>query len=225
MSKETLHLLLRMNHDRLETQIALQCAPLLTGVKISNLLTVASDRKQEAEGLFEGTAVSCYMLYESGEKTTFLLYLRSGLTEYLAKEDVKRLMERFGYHAMKLERILERVSEKYTSYMDGTGGRVNIHSRHPAERNFHTYPSGFPHEIGLLLGYPPADVQGFIRNNGQNYLCTGYWKVYSNQSECKRIFRGYSQARERLIYMVSHGMGIGDILKIHGLHQYKSITI
>ena len=33
MSKETLHLLLRMNHDRLETQIALQCAPLLTGVK------------------------------------------------------------------------------------------------------------------------------------------------------------------------------------------------
>lgn len=27
MSKETLNLLLRMNHDRLETQIALQCAP------------------------------------------------------------------------------------------------------------------------------------------------------------------------------------------------------
>ena len=205
MSKETLHLLLRMNHDRLETQIVLQCAPLLTGVKISNLLTVASDRKQEAEGLFEGTAVSCYMLYESREKTTFLLYLRSGLTEYLAKEDVKRLMERFGYHAMKLERILERVSEKYTSHMDGTGG--------------------FPHEIGLLLGYPPADVLGFIRNNGQNYLCTGYWKVYSNQSECKRIFRGYSQARERLIHMVSHGMRIGDILEIHGLHQYKSIRI
>ena len=132
MSKETLHLLLRMNHDRLETQIALQCAPLLTGVKISNLLTVTS--QQEAAGLFEGTAVSCYMLYESREKTTFLLYLRSGLMEYLAETDVKRLMERFGYHAMKLERILERVSEKYTSHMDGTGG--------------------FPHEIGLLLGYP-----------------------------------------------------------------------
>ena len=106
MSKETLHLLLRMNHDRLETQIALQCAPLLTGVKISNLLTVTSHRKQEAAGLFEGTAVSCYMLYESREKTTFLLYLRSGLMEYLAETDVKRLIERFGYHAMKLERIL-----------------------------------------------------------------------------------------------------------------------
>ena len=205
MSKETLHLLLRMNHDRLETQIALQCAPLLTGVKISNLLTATSHRKQEAAGLFEGTAVPCYMLYESSEKTTFLLYLRPGLMEYLAETDVKRLMERFGYHAMKLERILERVSEKYTSHMDGTGG--------------------FPHEIGLLLGYPPADVLGFIQNNGRNYLCTGYWKVYSNQSECKRIFRGYSQAREMLIHMVSRGMGIGDILKIHGLHQYKSMTI
>lgn len=50
MSKETLHLLLRMNHDRLETQIALQCAPLLTGVKISNLLTVTSHREAGGSG-------------------------------------------------------------------------------------------------------------------------------------------------------------------------------
>lgn len=205
MSKDTLHLLLGMNHDRLETQIALQCAPLLTGVKISNLLTVTSAGNQEVMGLFEGTAISCYLLYGSSDKTTFLLYSRSGLMEYLAKEDIKSLMGRFGYHALKLERILERVSEKYTAHMDGN--------------------SGFPHEIGLLLGYPSADVLGFIQNNGRNYLCTGYWKVYSNQSECRRIFRRYNQARERLIHMVSHGLGIGDILEIHGLHHYKSMTI
>ena len=92
MSKETLNLLLRMNHDRLETQIALQCAPLLTGMKISNLLTVRSSRTQEVMGLFEGTAISCYLLYGSGDKTTFLLYSRSALMEYLAEEDIERLM-------------------------------------------------------------------------------------------------------------------------------------
>ena len=179
MSKETLNLLLRMNHDRLETQIALQCAPLLTGMKISNLLTVRSSRTQEVMGLFEGTAISCYLLYGSGDKTTFLLYSRSALMEYLAEEDIERLMGGLGYHVLGLEQILECVSEKYTAHMNGNGG--------------------FPHEIGLLLGYPPADVLGFIRNNGRNYLCTGYWKVYSNQSECRRIFRRYNQARERLI--------------------------
>lgn len=205
MSKETLNLLLRMNHDRLETQIALQCAPLLTGMKISNLLTVRSSRAQEVMGLFERTAISCYLLYGSGDKTTFLLYSRSALMEYLAEEDIERLMGGLGYHVLGLEQILECVSEKYTAHMNGNGG--------------------FPHEIGLLLGYPPADVLGFIRNNGRNYLCTGYWKVYSNQSECRRIFRRYNQARERLIHMVSRGLGIGDILEIHGLHQYKSMTI
>ena len=125
--------------------------------------------------------------------------------EYLAEEDIERLMGGLGYHVLGLEQILECVSEKYTAHMNGNGG--------------------FPHEIGLLLGYPPADVLGFIRNNGRNYLCTGYWKVYSNQSECRRIFRRYNQARERLIHMVSRGLGIGDILEIHGLHQYKSMTI
>ena len=201
MSKETLHLLMTMNHDNLETQIAMQCAPLLTGMKISNLLTVRSSRTQEVMGLFERTAISCYLLYGSGDKTTFLLYSRSALMEYLAEEDIERLMGGLGYHVLGLE----CVSEKYTAHMNGNGG--------------------FPHEIGLLLGYPPADVLGFIRNNGRNYLCTGYWKVYSNQSECRRIFRRYNQARERLIHMVSRGLGIGDILEIHGLHQYKSMTI
>ena len=34
----------------------------------------------------------------------------------------------------------------------------------------------FPHEIGLFLGYPPEDVEGFIQEpNGQKY--TGIWKV------------------------------------------------
>ena len=32
----------------------------------------------------------------------------------------------------------------------------------------------FPHEIGLLLGYPVEDVLGFIRYQGKNYLYTGY---------------------------------------------------
>ncbi len=32
----------------------------------------------------------------------------------------------------------------------------------------------FPHEMGLLLGYPVEDVVGFMENNGKNYLYSGY---------------------------------------------------
>ena len=39
--------------------------------------------------------------------------------------------------------------------------------------------AGFPHEIGLLLGYRQRIMTGFIENNGKNFLYIGYWKVYS----------------------------------------------
>lgn len=205
MSKETIHLLMNMNQDKLETQISIQCAPLLTGRKISNLLTVGTGKRNEVLKIFRNTAVSCYALYTSEEKTTFLIYRNDKLERYLGLPDTERLMAYFGYSNQGLGRILRSVAGKYRAHMDG----------HRC----------FPHEIGLLLGYPPGDVMGFIENNGKNCLCSGYWKVYSNMTECKRIFRGYSYARERVIHMVSRGMDIADILAIYELHQYQSMTI
>ena len=41
----------------------------------------------------------------------------------------------------------------------------------------------FPHEIGIFLGYPLADVAGFIRNKGRNCKCIGTWKVYGDAFE------------------------------------------
>ena len=45
----------------------------------------------------------------------------------------------------------------------------------------------FPHEIGLFLGFPPADVKGFIE--GKPCKCTGLWKVFeSDEAEAKQYF-------------------------------------
>ena len=43
MSQETWEILCGMKTDDVELQLALQCAPLITGLKISNLLTISSD--------------------------------------------------------------------------------------------------------------------------------------------------------------------------------------
>ncbi len=61
---------------------------------------------------------------------------------------------------------------------------------------------GFPHEIGLFLGYPAVDVRGFMRNG--DCKCTGLWKVYeSDEAEARRMFarcrnctRAYLHRRE-----------------------------
>ena len=52
------------------------------------------------------------------------------------------------------------------------------------------------HEIGIFLDYPLGDVIGFIQNGGQNYKCSGCWKVYCNECEALKMFQKYHKCRE-----------------------------
>ena len=56
-----------------------------------------------------------------------------------------------------------------------------------------TKASGFPHEIGLFLGFPAEDVEGFIRNRGEGCRLCGYWKMYGNEQEAKRLFEHFQK--------------------------------
>ena len=59
----------------------------------------------------------------------------------------------------------------------------------------------FPHEIGVLLGYPLADVIGFISNGGRNCRGQGCWKSYSDPAGAKRsqeIYRKCTSIYKRL---------------------------
>ena len=54
----------------------------------------------------------------------------------------------------------------------------------------------FPHEIGLFLGYPPEDVQGFILHTGNCCKCCGCWKVYGNEEKAVRAFAKYKKCSD-----------------------------
>lgn len=54
----------------------------------------------------------------------------------------------------------------------------------------------FPHEIGLFLGYPPEDVNGFINETPQNCKYTGMWKVYGDVEKAKKTFARYKKCSE-----------------------------
>ncbi|MFR1129464.1 MAG: DUF3793 family protein [Enterocloster bolteae] len=153
--------------------------------------------------LFKETAVSCCILYESSEKPHFF-FISDRLLKRIWTGRGKGSHGPVWLQGMGFGGVLSLVSIKYEEHMEDC--------------------AGFPHEIGLLLGYPAKDVTGFIENNGKNFLYIGYWKVYSDLSECKRIFQSYNHAREHIIHMVSRGMKIDAILRIHNLNQYKSMT-
>lgn len=57
------------------------------------------------------------------------------------------------------------------------------------------FSSGLPHEIGIMLGIPGGDVEGFIKNSGMNYILNGYWKVYSRPERAVKLFKEYDYSR------------------------------
>ena len=192
MSGETFHILQRLAGSGTEKQVVLQCAPLLTGIKLSNLLNVRTDQKEEVLRLFAGTAVSCRVLYDFDGRMSLLLYREDRMRAHLERSDVRRMLDGFGYAGMGIKETLLLLSIRYQEHMDGL--------------------RAFPHEIGLLLGYPPVDVAGFMENNGERFLYSGYWKVYGNLTETLKVFEQYDRAREYVIHMAGSGRAIREIL-------------
>ncbi len=183
MSSETLQMMENMDREALDTQLAMQCAPVLAGVKVSNLLNIPRVHVESAEEMLAESPLSLSLLYTAGSRATLLLYWKDALEAYLGTEEVRKLLAAWGYTVFALEAVLERFSERYCS--------CRIRGNH------------YPHEIGLLLGYPVEDVRGFVENQGKNFLCSGYWKVYANRREAEALFALYEDTRERTVRMLT----------------------
>ena len=72
----------------------------------------------------------------------------------------------------------------------------------------------FPHEIGIFLGYPTEDVEGFIAHKGEHYKLCGSWKVYGDPEQAQRSFRNYERCRKFLCNKLNQGVDIYRALKI-----------
>lgn len=192
MTQEVFKIVREMDLKNIETQLALQCAPLLTGLKISNLLIIPSENESLVRILIRKTGISCYRLARSKDKITFLLFRRMQLESFLKKENAKKILKEQGYDNLTLGGILAYFQMRYQAYKDGT--------------------LEFPHEMGILLGYPIEDVSGFINHKGRNYLYSGYWKVYENMQEKVALFQQYQKAKETLIRLLASGLKMEEIL-------------
>ena len=64
----------------------------------------------------------------------------------------------------------------------------------------------FPHEIGLFLGYPPEDVQGFLDH--RPCKCCGCWKVYGDEKKAKKTFDLYKKCERVYCQQLARGIDI-----------------
>ncbi len=203
MSHEVLQIVKTMNREDIQTQVALQCAPLLIGIKIANLLIVPNSKAKYIGSLFQDTSIAVHIICQSDKKTFFLLFNVCELKKYLNQNKQSEILKTLGYNTANFESMMEEFSNRYEAYIQNRGL--------------------FPHEIGLFLGYPVEDVVGFIENEGKNFLYIGYWKVYSNPSKAAQLFEQYNEAKEMVIRMVSTGIGIRNILKHYSFNQRNQL--
>ena len=191
MCEEVKRMLFGLDMNDIMTKLALQCSPVIAGVKMSNLIVVKKAMIPQVKKIFAGTGLEIFVFCSFNENSYALIYREEELMNWLNQKDVSMLLEKFGYSNLDIKDILCKVSKRYRRYC-----------RDEAD---------FPHELGLLLGFPTEDVVGFIENDGRNFLLCGYWKVYSDIERADKQFKKFDRAKEDAIRLI---FGKRDILEL-----------
>ena len=88
MSGETWEILQNMEMEDVELQMALQCAPVITGIKISNLLSIQLQGYHRMIDIVKDSGLSVYTLGVAKDRVTIFLYHEERLKHFLKQENV-----------------------------------------------------------------------------------------------------------------------------------------
>lgn len=162
-----------------EEYLVRNCAPTLAGLKTVSLFTCpCPNREALLESLrkmnrkLRGKGLRVVPLRFSREKALIYLYRPSHLARDLSHQTALGILRRNGYTPGTCEECLCQLMHRLRRQEE------------------------FPHEIGLFLGYPPEDVEGFMTNRACNCKCTGCWKVYGDEAAARKKFAQYRQCTQ-----------------------------
>lgn len=182
--------------------LANHCMPTLLKAKPSSLIIV--DKKyisclDEFLCAFEHN-IACFncrwiLLCEMDSRLFLLVYNEDLLYEALVIKKRQQFLSFYGYDFGNniIDNTFRKMQHRYMDYWASDGK--------------------FPHEFGIILGYPLADVKGFINNHGQNYLFCGMWKVYEEAQIASRIFTEYRQMKDKAQSLIVSGTSLIEMME------------
>lgn len=174
----------------LEEAIIEHGSPTLAGLKagcLFNFPMMGAELDEEVRrlnGVFGKKGCGIALMRCRMGRSLLFLYRNSDLSEMLNQAETAEFLRRAGYRDLTVSSAIATLKEKLSR--EGC----------------------FPHEVGLFLGYPLADVEGFIQNRGAGCRMCGCWKVYSNECEARRRFRKFEKCKEIYSWMYRTGMSI-----------------
>ena len=173
------------------------CAPTMACLKTGSLFSCAFGSRgamtDELRGLNRRLCrkgLRILPLGQRGGKTLLYLYRPGRLERDLRDPLACRLLAECGYPRGNAGACLARLIARLRTEAD------------------------FPHEIGLFLGYPPADVDGFMHRREACRLC-GLWKVYDDVEGALRQFARCRHCTEVYLRCLARGFSL-DRLAVAG---------
>lgn len=184
------------------------CSPTLAGLKTGNLFSVRISGKENSykeiralNKILTKYGLRAIPVRCTDEMTLVYVYRPEFLSRDLSDPEAVEILKKMGYlndagngactsaglpvHPEKcLVRLVKRLQEN----------------------------DGFPHEIGLFLGYPPVDVKGFMENPRQGVKCVGFWKVYGDKEQAERTFSRYRKCTETYKREISSGKSLEQLI-------------
>lgn len=158
-------------------------APCLLGIKTANLLRWLGTARELGAAVrrhkhwLKSFGVEVRILTAGTKNLLILVYRAELLKARLAGAEVRTWLVKFGYGAkLSLKDDLLCLARRL---QQGAGD--------------------FPHEIGLFLDYPLADVQAFVEGR-QPLAVVGAWRVYGDVERAKARFAAFNEARSELRY-------------------------
>ncbi len=173
--------------------IVRHCAPTLAGLKIGNLFSCRyTDYKKLQENLFllntllNEKGVHFVVLRTKEQKALIYVYRKQKLENRLHCPHVRAFLQNYNYEDFSLKSCLCQLKKRLEN-------------------------AEFPHEIGVFLGYPLSDITSFIEHKGQNYKCTGYWKVYTDEQNAQKTFAQYKKCTRVYCQRVQDGFDMSRL--------------
>ena len=179
----------------LERLIAYYCAPALAGIKPSNIASCGKAQFPNLNSELKklNNELNCRdifieILCECENRALLIVYRRNILERHLNERRNKAFLRQYGYPE-------EGTADEYLGVL-----KDKLHG------------SGFPHEMGVFLGYPLCDIYGFINHRDKGCLLVGEWKVYHNAEEAEKMFGRFKKCRKALVKNVAEkGKSLAEI--------------
>jgi len=177
-----------------DEEIIRYCAPTLAGIKAGSMFACRYDDRRDLvdeicrlNRRLSSKGLRVIPLSFKDHRALIYFYRPCMLEERLDDTKACSLLESRGYPCRNTNGCLWRLMEQ----LEKSGA--------------------FPHEIGLFLGYPAEDVEGFIRNKSRNSKCTGAWKVYGDKDRSARMFDAFKKCTECYFRCLEKGMSIDEL--------------